>query len=80
LTDAVSEPSTRLGPDTLSVRAAYRVGAGVTAAEGAGAEELPRTIGRFAHADSPVSNVTNASPSTTDFRVFIAILLLLELM
>jgi hypothetical protein len=50
----------------------------VTAAEGAGAGELPRTIGRFAHAESPVSSVINASPSTTDFScVFIAILLLL---
>ena len=33
------------------------------------------TIGRFAHAESPVSSVINASPSTTDFScVFIAIL------
>jgi hypothetical protein len=61
----------------LPFRAAYRVGAGVTAAEGDGAGELPITIGRFAHAESPVSNVTNASPSTTDFSpVFIAVLLL----
>ena len=49
-------------------RVAYRVGAGATAAEGAGADAPPITIGRFAHAESPVSSVTNASPSTTDFR------------
>jgi hypothetical protein len=55
----------------------YRVGAGVTAAEGDGAEEPPMTIGRFAQAESPVSSVTSASPSTTAFTcIFIAILLL----
>lgn len=66
-----------LGPGNVHVRAAYRVGAGVAAAEGAGAEEPPMTIGRFAHAESPVSSVINASPSTTDFTcVFMTILLL----
>jgi hypothetical protein len=56
----------------------YRVGCGVTAAEGAGAGELPPiTIGRFAQAESPVSNVTSASPRTTAFsRVFMVFLLL----
>jgi len=45
----------------------------VTAAEGAGAEAPPITIGRFAHAEIPVSNVTSASPRTTAFsRVFMA--------
>jgi hypothetical protein len=66
-----------LGPGNVHVRAAYRAGAGVAAAEGAGAEEPPMTIGRFAHAESPVSSEINASPSTTDFTCgFIDILLL----
>jgi len=62
----VSGPRVILGPDTHD-RAAYRVGSGATAADGAGADEPPTTIGRFAHAESPASTVTNASPSTTDF-------------
>jgi hypothetical protein len=53
-------------PTICPIRA-YRVGAGVTAAEGAGAGEPPTTTGRLAHAEKPVSNVMNASPRATDF-------------
>ena len=70
-------PSWGARPRHLSDRAGYRVGAGVAAAEGAGAGEPPMTIGRFAHAESPVSSEINASPSTTVFTCgFIDILLL----
>jgi hypothetical protein len=63
----VPGPSRGARPRHLSDRAGYRVGADVAAAEGAGAGEPPMTTGRFAHAESPVSSVINASPSTTDF-------------